>query len=133
MTVVVAYTPTPEGEAALDAALAQLADEDERLVVVLSRPGSHEDTAARQEADAVRDRLDAADVLHEVRQVPPGSDAGEHLVTLCVAHEPRLLVFGLRRRLPEAHLELGAHARRILLDVPCPVLVVKSCDEAPAP
>ena len=132
MTVVVGYTSTLEGEAALAAALAELADADEKLVVVLSRPSDPADANGQQEADAVRDRLDEADVVFEVRQVPPGADVGEHLVTLCVERAPRLLAFGLRRRLPEAHLELGAHARRILLDVPCPVLVVKSGDEATA-
>lgn len=128
MTVVVGYTATREGEAALEAGLSQLADPDETLLVVVSRPVTPQDQTAQHEADAVRDRLDAADLAHEVRQVPAGADVGEHLVALCVERDARLLVFGLRRRRPEAHLELGAHARRILLDVPCPVLVVKSCD-----
>lgn len=127
MTVVVSYLTTREGEAALTAAIEEAQRRRSRLVVVLARRGRGEDQATLEaEADAVRDRLDQADIPYEVQPVRRGKDVAEDMVETAEAHDAELIVIGLRRRSPVGKLLLGSHAQRILLDAPCPVLAVKS-------
>ena len=87
MTIVVGFLSTKEGEAALTSAVAEARRRDTRLVDVLSRRTDAGDHAALEaEADAVRDRLDEADLAYEVRQLRRGSDVAEDI--LAVADSP---------------------------------------------
>lgn len=126
MTIVVGFLSTKEGEAALTSAVAEARRRDTRLVVVLSRRTDAGDHAALEaEADAVRDRLDEADLAYEVRQLRRGSDVAEDILAVAEEVGADLIVIGLRRRSPVGKLILGSNAQRILLDSPCPVLAVK--------
>ena len=129
MTVVVGYVPTPEGEAALTAAVAEAQRRDEPLHVVNSSRGdSLVDRRFAGEGDlrAVRERLDAAGVRYEVEQQVRGREAAEEVVDAAERLSATLLVIGLRRRTPTGKLITGSSAQRILLDAPCPVLAVKA-------
>ncbi|WP_127127539.1 universal stress protein [Georgenia sp. SYP-B2076] len=126
MSIVVGYLSTNEGEAALAAAVAEARRRDTRLVVVLSRrPRGEEHAVLEAEADAVRDRLDEADVAYEVRQLRRSDDVAEDLISTADEVGAELLVIGLRRRSPVGKLILGSNAQRVLLDASCPVLAVK--------
>lgn len=126
MTVVVAYLATPEGEAALARAISTVQEKDERVVVVLSRSRTGDDnqTVIAVDADAARDRLDAADVAHEIRYVGLGADPGQEIVSVATEVEARLVIIGLTRRSATGKLSLGLGAQMVLLESPCPVLVV---------
>lgn len=127
MTVVVGYLATPEGEAALAAGVAEARMREARVVVVISRRARQEQHAdVDAELDALRDRLDDADVAYELRQPGRGQDVAADLVDTAVETGADLIVIGLRRRSPVGKLILGSNAQRILLDAPCPVLAVKS-------
>lgn len=119
-TVVVGYVPNPEGDAALDRAIAEarLRALDLLVVDVRRRAGDERDDLA-----AARERLEASGVDYEVREGPGGVDGADDLVD--VAATADLIVIGLRRRSPLGKLILGSSAQRILLDAPCPVLTVK--------
>ncbi|RPF28660.1 universal stress protein [Georgenia muralis] len=131
MTIVVGFLSTKEGEAALTSAVAETRRRDTRLVVVLSRRTDAGDHAALEaEADAVRDRLDEADLAYEVRQLRRGSDVAEDILAVAEEVGADLIVIGLRRRSPVGKLILGSNAQRILLDSPCPVLAVKPAGAA---
>ncbi|MFC4555878.1 universal stress protein [Georgenia faecalis] len=126
MTIVVGYLSTPEGEAALHAAVTEAKRRDARLVVVMSRRSRPEDHAAIEaEVDHVRDLLDEAEVAYEVRRTGRTSDVAENLVGAAEELDAELIVIGLRRRSPVGKLFLGSNAQRILLDAPCPVMAVK--------
>lgn len=128
MSVVVGYVPTPEGDAALDAAMAQAQARDTRLVVVLSERGHRfgaEATELQGYADDVRQRLDEAGLRHDVRLTSRGRDVADDIIAAASENEAELIVIGLRRRSPVGKLLLGSNAQRILLDAPCPVLAVK--------
>lgn len=130
MTVVVGYLATPEGEAALAAGVAEARMREARVVVVISRRARQEQHAdVDAELDALRDRLDDADVAYELRQPGRGQDVAADLVDTAVETSADLIVIGLRRRSPVGKLILGSNAQRILLDASCPVLAVKA-DEA---
>ena len=127
MTIVVGYLATPEGEAALAAGVAEARLRDARVVVVMSRRARQEEHADIDvELDALRDRLDEADVSYDLRQPGRGKDVAADLVDTAVETDADLIVIGLRRRSPVGKLILGANAQRVLLDAPCPVLAVKS-------
>ena len=126
MTVVVGYLATPEGEAALETGVAEARRRDARVVVVISRRSRQEQHAdVDAELDALRDRLDDAEVAYDVRQLGRGNDVASDIVETAEQTGAELIVIGLRRRSPVGKLILGSNAQRILLDAPCPVLAVK--------
>lgn len=128
MSVVVGYVATAEGDAALEAAVEETRRRGGRLVVVLSERGHRFGTGSGEleaQAEEVRQRLDEADVVHEVRQTTRGRDVADDIIAAAESTDGELIVMGLRRRSPVGKLILGSNAQRILLDAPCPVLAVK--------
>ena len=129
MTVVVGYVPTPEGEAALTAALAEARRRDEPLHVVnTARGDSLVDSRFLSEGGLaeLRGRLDASGVVYEIDQKVRGNDAAEEIVEAADRVNASLVVIGLRRRTPTGKLITGSQAQRVLLDANCPVLAVKA-------
>jgi nucleotide-binding universal stress UspA family protein len=128
MSVVVGFVPTAEGEAALDAALAEARTRGLKVVVVLSERGHRfgSDAAELQsQADDVRRRLDETGLRYDVRLTTRGRDVADDIIGAATDESAVLIVIGLRRRSPVGKLLLGSNAQRILLDAPCPVLAVK--------
>ena len=130
-TVVVGYVPKPEGEAALDRAIAEAKLRGAKLVVVNSHRGGSEFDApaarkAEDEMDAVKRALDESGVEYDLRQLVRGFEPAEDLISIAEANDAELIVIGLRRRSPVGKLILGSNAQRILLDANCPVLAVKA-------
>jgi nucleotide-binding universal stress UspA family protein len=129
MTIVVGYVPTPEGEAALTAAVAEARLREEPLHVVNSTRGdSLIDSRFVQEEglEELRSRLDATGVVYEIEQQVRGHEASEEVVEAATRVKASLIVIGLRRRTPTGKLLTGSQAQRILLDADCPVLAVKA-------
>jgi nucleotide-binding universal stress UspA family protein len=129
MTIVVGYVPTPEGEAALTAAVAEAQLRDQPLHVVNSSRGDTlADTrfASERALTDVRARLDQAGVVYEIEQQVRGHDASEEVVEAADRVQASMIVIGMRRRTPTGKLITGSQAQRILLDAPCPVLAVKA-------
>jgi nucleotide-binding universal stress UspA family protein len=129
MTIVVGYVPTPEGEAALTAAISEAQRREEPLHIVNSSRGdSLTDSrfAPEKAMDEVRARLDQSGVVYEVEQLVRGHEASEELVEAADRVSASLLVIGLRRRTATGKLITGSQAQRILLDANCPVLAVKA-------
>ena len=129
-TIVVGYLPSPEGEAAIERAVAEAKLREATLIVVNSQRGGrtadHEDLALTDEqVKALRDRLDSPAVPHEVRGLVRGNDPAEDLVAVAEEVDAELIIIGLRRRTPVGKLIMGSNAQRVLLDADCPVLAVK--------
>ena len=130
-TVVVGYVPKPEGEAALNRAVAEAKLRGAKLVVVNSHRGGSEfdadaSTQAERDMNAVRRILDGSGVEYDVRQLVRGFEPAEDLISIAEANAAELIVIGLRRRSPVGKLILGSNAQRVLLDAHCPVLAVKA-------
>ena len=129
MTIVVGYVPTPEGEAALTAAITEAQRREEPLHVVNSSRGDalvDNRFASEEVLAAVRARLDEAGVVHEVEQEIRGREAAEEIVDIADRVKASLIVIGLRRRTATGKLITGSQAQRVLLDARCPVLAVKA-------
>ncbi|MCW2699345.1 MAG: UspA domain protein [Blastococcus sp.] len=129
MTIVVGFVPSPEGEAALSAALTEAQRRQEPLHIVNSSRGdslSDSRFASEPVLDEVRARLDSEGVVYEIEQLVRGHEASEELVEAADRVKASLLVIGLRRRTATGKLITGSQAQRILLDAHCPVLAVKA-------
>jgi nucleotide-binding universal stress UspA family protein len=127
MGIVVGYLATPEGRAALGAAIEEAGRRQTGVVVVVSaRPDEPEEQRAAVEAELERVRADlvSAGVDHEVRLLS-GGDVADDLIATAEEVDAQLVVLGLRRRSPVGKLILGSNAQRVLFDAPCPVLTVK--------
>ena len=129
MTIVVGYVPTPEGEAALTAAISEAQLREQPLHVVNSSRGdslADRRYASEDALDEVRARLDKTGVAYEIVQLVRGHEASDELVDEADRLKASLIVIGLRRRTATGKLLTGSQAQRVLLDANCPVLAVKA-------
>jgi len=129
VTVLLAYISTPEGDAALSAAVDEARRRSTGAVVVnVTRPAEQagSDFSTEQQLDGVAQRFGEAGVDVEVRQLPGGVDTADAIVAVADEIGPDLVVIGLRRRTAVGKLIVGSTSQRILLGVACPVLAVKA-------
>jgi nucleotide-binding universal stress UspA family protein len=128
MTVLVGYVPTPEGEAALAAALGEAQRRGEQLLLLNSPRGGapvSTDVAAEETVRDIAARAQAAGVEIEVRQTPHSGDAADEVLRVAQEADASVIVIGMRKRSPVGKLLMGSSAQRILLDADRPVLAVK--------
>jgi nucleotide-binding universal stress UspA family protein len=129
MTILVAYVPRPEGQAALDKGIEIAKSTGERLVVVNASPGGAKEDpslADVQDFERVQEKLVATGLNAEIKQFVRGKNAVEEIEALVGSLQVSLLVIGLRKRSPVGKLIMGSVAQELLLSVSCPVLAVKS-------
>jgi nucleotide-binding universal stress UspA family protein len=131
MTVVVGYSPSAQGDAALRAAIREARRGKDDLVV--ASHAYHDAEIGRTVADDASVRAAIAGLNEGTGQdCPPievracaEEDVGEFLLHVAEETDARLLVIGLRRKSRIGKLNLGASARRVVLSSACPVLTVK--------
>jgi nucleotide-binding universal stress UspA family protein len=128
-TIVIGYVPSPVGEAALEAGLAEAAARGDD-VVILNSPRRRStvdaeliDTAT---ADELVARATALGVTARVDQSDHGDDIVETFARVASAAGARLVVIGMRRRSPVGKLMTGSDAQRLLLELDVPILAVKT-------
>ena len=129
MTILVAYVPRPEGQAALDKGIEIATRRNEPLVVVNAGPGGRQEDPSvvnGYEAERVEERLAALPIQAEFKQFVRGKSAIEEIEEMVEQLQVSVLIIGLRKRSPVGKLLLGSMAQEILLNVPCPVLAVKA-------
>jgi nucleotide-binding universal stress UspA family protein len=129
MTILVAYVPRPEGQAALDKGIEIARSRNEHLVVVNASPGgSKEDPSLAdvQDFERIEQMLANTGLNAEIKQYVRGKNAVEEIQALVESMQASLLIIGLRKRTPVGKLIMGSVAQELLLSVSCPVLAVKS-------
>jgi len=129
MTILVAYVPRPEGQAALDKGLEIAKRRQERLVVVNASPGGNQEDASMADVpdvERVEKVLAESGLNAEFKQFVRGKSAVAEIEAMVESLQVSLLIIGLRKRSPVGKLILGSVAQDILLSVPCPVLAVKA-------
>ena len=104
MKVVVGFIISPEGEAALNAAIEEARLRSATLVVVHSLHGGGRDeellpeyTRALQD---VEERLRSVGVDFEIRELVRGNSPGDDLLQFAADEGADLIVIGIRRRSP---------------------------------
>ncbi|MGW6172424.1 universal stress protein [Arthrobacter sp. NPDC055138] len=131
MSILVGYVPTPVGEAAVAAGIAEAKLRNEELLIVNStREGALVDKTVASESDILRLKTaaDAAGVIAEVLRPTHRDDLAEEILELAREREVSLIVIGLRQRSQVGKFIMGSHAQRILLQADRPVLAVKAAD-----
>ncbi|KGM13143.1 universal stress protein [Cellulomonas bogoriensis] len=129
MTLIVGFTPTPEGRAALEHAVVQArAHRTDVVVINVSERSDPPQSTFATDADLkdVEKVLTDAGITHTIRQLVRGKDPAEEVTDLVTEYQADMVVIGLRRRTPVGKLVLGSNSQRILLDTPCPVVAVKA-------
>ena len=127
MSVLVGYIPTPEGRAALDAAITEARLRGTALVVLNAASGDslvdprHANTEAMA---AIEEELASAGIAHTIEH-RSGRDPVDEIVDMAGRDDVDLVVIGMRRRSPVGKLLMGSAAQRILLEASSPVLAVK--------
>lgn len=127
-TLLVGYTPTPEGTAALGQAIVEARMRSAHLVVLnTGKDGNYADPvfASEQDIDAVDAQLLEQDIPHTILRPNDSLGAAESLLNTATQVEADLIVIGIRRRSPVGKLITGSTAQAILLNADCPVLAVK--------
>lgn len=130
MNIVVGYVNTPEGEAAVDHAIAEARLRGAKLVVVHSMVGGDreepEDYLRTTEAmEAVHERLHAEGIDHCTHEFVRGQQPVEDLMGAVADHDAGMIIIGIRTRSTTGKLLLGSNALEILHDSRVPVLCVK--------
>lgn len=129
MTILVAYVPRPEGQAALNKGIEIAGRRKERLVVVNTSPGGSKDDpsmADTLDVERVEKLLTESGIDATFKQFVRGKSVIEEVDEMVASLQVSLLIIGLRKRTPVGKLFLGSVAQEILLSVPCPVLAVKA-------
>jgi nucleotide-binding universal stress UspA family protein len=128
MTILVAYAPRPEGQAALDKGIEIATRRNERLMVVNATPGGGDDAsmASAHDVERIEKLLAGSGLDAEFKQFGRGRSAVEEIEALVDSLPASLLVIGIRKRSPVGKLIMGSVAQELLLSVSCPVLAVKA-------
>ena len=128
MKILVGYVPTPEGEAALQAAGAEAVLRGASILLLnTSRGDAYVDSRYANDAElaAAEAKLREQGVEVTIQQAVSSGDVAGELLKTAAAEDVVLIVLGLRRRSPVGKLILGSTAQRVLLEAPVPVLAVK--------
>jgi nucleotide-binding universal stress UspA family protein len=129
-SVVVGWIDSPEGQAAIEAAVEETRRRNGRLIVVHSAKGGDDDAATvmrvRDRLSELEARLISEGVAVTIRDFVRGKEPAEDLIEVAEKEDAALIVIGLRRRSPVGKLLMGSNAQNILLRADCPVLAVKA-------
>ncbi|MFZ2219958.1 MAG: universal stress protein [Rhodoferax sp.] len=129
MTILVAYVPRPEGQAALEKGIEMAKSQNETLLVVNTSPGGSKENASFadvQDYERVEEILANCGLETELKQFVRGRTAVEEIDELVQTRRISMLVIGLRKRSAVGKLIMGSVAQELLLTVSCPVLAVKA-------
>jgi len=129
VTILVAYVPRPEGQAALDKGIEIATRNQEDLMVVNATPGGPKgepSMANVQDVERVEKLLAGSGIDATFKQFVRGKSPIEEIQDMVDSLPVSLVIIGLRKRSPVGKLLLGSVAQEILLTVPCPVMAVKA-------
>lgn len=124
MSVAVGYVSTPEGVAALYAAVGEAALRRTSLEI-LGPVGNDDSKASDLDIAAALAAASAAGVSARLRP-SEGDDPAEIIIDASYEDAVELVVIGVRRRSPVGKLFLGSTAQRVILEAGCPVTAVKA-------
>ncbi|MEU4362700.1 universal stress protein [Promicromonospora sp. NPDC023987] len=124
MTVLVAYNESPQGEAAMRAAVTEAVRRRQELAVLVLTPqvGANVPAALAHLLDTVPGTVTVAPITFRSEQ----ADVADAIVDQAEAVAADLVVIGSRKHSTVGKFLVGSTTQRVLLDSPAPVLVVKA-------
>ena len=121
MTILVGYTHTPEGSAALRHGMETASTTGKSLAIF---PLSEDPVDAGNQDAELTDAL--SDGARLVQRDPQGRHPAEELIDMVQESDAELVVIGVRNRSRMSKILLGSDAQSIILGSPVPVLTVKA-------
>lgn len=130
MSIVVGFIDTPEGNAAVTAAIAEAKLRATSVVILHSMVGGgHEKgdeyISSAEAIERVEKLLSESGVQYSTHEYIRGKKPAEDIVTASAVHDAELIVIGIRKRSATGKYLLGSNALEILHDAKVPVLCVK--------
>ena len=124
MTVLVAYNESPQGEAAMRAAVTEATRREQELAVLVLTPqvGAKVPAALAHLLDTVPGSVTVAPIMFRAEH----ADVADAIVDHAEAVSADLVVIGSRKHSSVGKFLVGSTTQRVLLDSPAPVLVVKA-------
>lgn len=130
MTILVGFTTTPAGRAAVDFAIEEAQIRGTNLMVVNAGIGEQREeagVAGKKQLDQLQFTLENSGVDFELVQHLRGNDAAEELLAIEADNpEISLIVIGSRKRSAVGKLIMGSTGQRVILGAGVPVVAVKS-------
>ncbi|PUB29744.1 universal stress protein family protein [Promicromonospora sp. AC04] len=124
MTVLVAYNESPQGEAAMRAAVAEAVRRRQGLAVLVLTPQA--DTKVPASLAHLLDVVPATVAIAPIAFRAEQADVADAIVDRAEAVSADLVVIGSRKHSTVGKFLVGSTTQRVLLDSPAPVLVVKA-------
>ncbi|MCS6711941.1 universal stress protein [Brachybacterium sp. EF45031] len=133
MKILLAYVPSATSEAAFEYAVAEARSKGAELVVLASESTTSGVSKAHGVTDTrpLSERLAETGVPHDLRIVPRRDDPADDIIAVAQDEHMDLLVLGIRKRTPIGKILLGSTSQRVVMEVPCPVVLVKPKDFVP--
>lgn len=140
--IVAAYSPSPQGEASLAAAMEEAASRSEDLTIAshaFMTPDGGFDCADRDAAahafarvasrcsDRVRRHLETLDVDIDTSH---SEDIAGFILQVSERKDASLIVLALRHAAGSGHMLLGHSVRKVIVNSACPVMVAKDSESA---
>ncbi len=125
------FIRSPEGDAALERAIAEARLRDQQLLVVHSMKGGTRDEQKQLDEygdafAALEARLPQEGIRFRLVDYVRGNEPVDDLLQAAAENDGELIVIGLRRRSAVGKLVLGSNAQEILMRADTPVLAVKA-------
>jgi nucleotide-binding universal stress UspA family protein len=124
MTVLVAYNESPQGEAAMRAAVTEAVRRRQELAVLVLTP--QVDTKVPASLAHLLDAVPSTVAVAPITFRAEHADVADAIVDRAEAVAADLVVIGSRKHSTVGKFLVGATTQRVLLDSPAPVLVVKA-------
>lgn len=124
MTVLVAYNESPQGEAAMRAAVTEAVRRQQELAVLVLTPQADATVPAHLAhlLDAVPSTVAVAPITFRADD----DEVADAIVDQAEAVDADLVVIGSRKHSTVGKFLVGSTTQQVLLDSPAPVLVVKA-------
>lgn len=130
MTILVGFSPNPEGFAAVEFGVAQAKLTGENIIVLNGGIGESYDDPAIATKDQIRQvtsSLEESGVEFELLQRIRGNSAADEIIGITdEIADLSLVVIGSRKRSPVGKLLMGSTAQQVILGVDAPVVSVKA-------
>ena len=131
MSIVVGFIDTPEGNAAVMAAVSEAKLRSTSVVILHSMVGGGKEKgddyiASAEAIERVEKLLSESGVEYSTHEYIRGKKPAEDIVTASQVHDAQLIVIGIRERSATGKFLLGSNALDILHGAKVPVLCVKA-------
>lgn len=130
MKILVGYDDSKPSQKALKLAVTYARAFDANIMLVSSRVGGRETSAANIEKaekylEAAGSRLEAEGVPFETHLLVRGMAPGEDIVRFAEEQNAEHIIVGVKRRSNVGKMVFGSNARYVILNAPCPVVTVR--------